>query len=108
MKFFQHQARAKHRTLKLLLLMALAVSCLIGISSLGIGLLLRELLQESSQPKVLSWTIVAVVALIMLLVVLLGSGYKTWRLRAGGKVIAELLGGRLINHAPGGSMNSGY
>ncbi|NBF09170.1 M48 family metalloprotease [Pseudomonas sp. Fl4BN1] len=100
MKFFQHQARAKHRTLKLLLLMALAVSCLISVSSLGIGLLLRELLHESSQPKELSWTIVAVVALLMLLVVLLGSGYKTWRLRAGGKVIAEFFGGRLINAAP--------
>ena len=103
MKFFQHQARARRHTLKLLLLMTLAVTTLVSLSSLGLGLLWRELSQEYGQPKVLNWTVVAVVALLMLLVVVLGSWYKTWRLRAGGKVIAEHLGGRLINDSPRGS-----
>lgn len=103
MKFFQHQARARRHTLKLVLLMTLAVATLVSLSSLGLGLAWRELSQEYKQPKVLSWTAVAVVALLMLLVVLLGSWYKSWRLRAGGKVIAEHLGGRLINDSPRGS-----
>ncbi|AZC24092.1 M48 family metallopeptidase [Pseudomonas sessilinigenes] len=99
MKFFQHQAQARRRTLKLLSLMALAVASLTALSSLGLGWLWRELNQESGQPKVLNWPLVAVVAALIVLVVLLGSWYKTWRLRAGGKVIAEHLGGRLINGA---------
>jgi Zn-dependent protease with chaperone function len=100
MKFFQHQARARRHTLKLLLLMALAVTCLIALTSLGMGLLLRELMQEYHKPKVLDWRIVGVVALLILTVVLLGSWYKRWQLRAGGKVIAEQLGGRLISPSP--------
>ncbi|MGC5700879.1 M48 family metallopeptidase [Pseudomonas sp. NFXW11] len=100
MKFFQHQARARRHTLKLLLLMTLAVACLSALGSLGLGLLWRELNQEYNQPKVFSWTVFAAVALSILLVVLLGSCYKTWRLRAGGRVIAEFLGGRLLNGAP--------
>ncbi|WP_047336477.1 M48 family metallopeptidase [Pseudomonas protegens] len=103
MKFFQHQARARRHTLKLVLLMTLAVATLVSLSSLGLGLAWRELSQEYKQPKVLSWTAVTVVALLMLLVVVLGSWYKSWRLRAGGKVIAEHLGGRLINDSPRGS-----
>ena len=35
MKFFQHQARARRHTLKLLLLMTLAVTTLVSLSSLG-------------------------------------------------------------------------
>ncbi|KTC37330.1 MAG: M48 family metallopeptidase [Pseudomonas sp.] len=99
MKFFQHQAHARRHTFKLLLLMVLAVAGLTALSSLGLGLLWRELNQEYQQPKVFNWTLVAAVAALIVLVVLLGSWYKTWRLRAGGKVIAEHLGGRLINGA---------
>ena len=66
MKFFQHQARARRHTLKLLLLMTLAVTTLVSLSSLGLGLLWRELNQQYGQPKVLNWTVVAVIAVLML------------------------------------------
>lgn len=98
MNYFKHQARARRHTLLLLLLMGVAVLSLIAVIS---GVLLLILHVPDGQPlnqsdeELLQFVFLAVVA-----VVLLGSLYKNDELRAGGKVIAERLGGRLISEEP--------
>lgn len=95
MNFFEQQRQAKHRTALLVLLMILSVLSLITITCLAFSL---DHANDGSRRLTLNWQAVGVVAPLIIGVVLLGSLVKYAELRAGGKVIAEKLGGRQLNH----------
>ena len=104
MNFFEHQARAKRNSGRLILLLALAVLCLVSLTSIVLTLLLQvfgEVPAYSAESRTgLDWTLIGSIASVVVAVVLLGSLYKNIQLSSGGKVVAERLGGRLINLAP--------
>ncbi|KRW58862.1 M48 family metallopeptidase [Pseudomonas sp. TTU2014-080ASC] len=106
MNFFEHQAQAQRNSGLLLVLMVLAVVSLIAITSLLLGMIwnLRDTGQTQSLPGHMdwlpSWELIGVVSLAIITVVLGGSLGKWVELRKGGSVIAERLGGRLINLSP--------
>ncbi|MFV3305368.1 M48 family metallopeptidase [Pseudomonas sp. NY15181] len=99
MNFFEHQDRARRQTGRLVLLLTVAVVCLVTITSFALGWLWRhlgepELRVRSSLPDA---ELYPTVAGIIIAVVVLGALFKQRQLRAGGKVVAERLGGRLLN-----------
>lgn len=104
MNFFEHQARAKRNSGRLILLLALAVISLVTLTSLTLMLLLQlfgEVPAYSAESRIgLDWSLVGLIAAAVIAVVLLGSLYKNIQLSKGGKAVAERLGGRLINLAP--------
>lgn len=104
MNFFEHQARAKRNSGRLMLLLALAVISLVTLTSLTLMLLLQlfgEVPAYSAEARIgLDWSLIGMIATVVIAVVLLGSLYKSIQLSKGGKVVAERLGGRLINLAP--------
>ncbi|MHA6495100.1 M48 family metallopeptidase [Pseudomonas borbori] len=109
MNFFEQQDRAKRNSGRLVLLLMLAVASLIALTSLVLGVIwhVHQQTQRSSRldadvPFSLlpSWPLVGLVAFAVIGVVVLGSLYKSAQLSGGGKVVAERLGGRLLNLAP--------
>ncbi|MBB3184750.1 Zn-dependent protease with chaperone function [Halomonas fontilapidosi] len=101
MDFFTAQDRARRLTGRLILLLALAIVVLIGITSLVVALAVvfldgasftGETLARALQPQLL-----AGVAMVVILVVGLGSLIRHLQLRAGGSAVAEALGGRSLN-----------
>ncbi|AKA25149.1 M48 family metallopeptidase [Pseudomonas chlororaphis] len=102
MNFFEHQARAKRRTGTLVLLMILAVLCLVSVTSLALNLLWLQFLKEMKQSPSFDWQLTAMIAAVVFLVVIGSSLGKHAELKAGGKVVAQRLGGRLINLQPKG------
>ncbi|MBC9252498.1 peptidase M48 Ste24p [Pseudomonas alcaligenes] len=105
MNFFEQQDRAQRNTGRLVLLMALAVTSLIAITSLVLSLLWRFMgdnYHSGYRPVGIDWGLVGDVALVVIGVVLLGSLYKSLQMSGGGKAVVERLGGRLINLEPQG------
>ncbi|QXI31281.1 M48 family metallopeptidase [Pseudomonas vanderleydeniana] len=103
MNFFEHQDRARRHTGRLVLLMALAVISLIALTSLSLALIWHfygESESRRSLTPILNPSLIGTVAVVVIGVVLVGSLYKRVQLNAGGKVVAESLGGRLINLSP--------
>ncbi|NWB25463.1 M48 family metallopeptidase [Pseudomonas gingeri] len=102
MNFFEHQDRARRQTGRLVLLMALAVTCLVALTSLALTLIWHFYGEPSSRrgAPIFDTSLVGSVALVVIAVVLGGSLYKRVQLNGGGKVVAESLGGRLINLSP--------
>nr|WP_298144510.1 M48 family metallopeptidase [uncultured Pseudomonas sp.] len=108
MNFFEQQERAKRQSGRLLLLMVLAVLSLITLISVAISLALRMLNTYQGYQSYpgygatggIDWMLVGYVALAVVTVVSLGSLYKSMQLSRGGKVVAQRLGGRLINLEP--------
>ncbi len=111
MNFYEHQDLARKQTKRLLLLFALALLGLIlltaylvaGISyTLGLHNARFESYETgqsiwSISSRVFDWQYLGLIALGVLSVVLIASLFRMMQLSAGGKVIAEQLGGRLIN-----------
>ncbi|MCV6614884.1 MAG: M48 family metallopeptidase [Cellvibrionaceae bacterium] len=104
MNFFEHQDRAHRNTKKLVFLLLLAVLTLIAITVLLVLFLLSYGQVDAKQSDLLSQMVdtanlelVVAVGLGVLAVVSLGSLYKLSQLSAGGKVVAEAMGGRLLN-----------
>ena len=104
MNFFEHQARAKRNSGRLILLLTLAVISLVGLTSVTLMLLLQvfgEVPAYSAESRIgLDWSLIGLIAAAVIGVVLLGSLYKSIELSKGGKAVAERLGGRLLNLAP--------
>lgn len=104
MNFFEHQARAKRNSGRLILLLALAVLCLVSLTSIVLTLLLQafgEVSAYSAESRMgLDWSLIGMIACVVVAVVLFGSLYKSIQLSSGGKAVAERLGGRLLNLAP--------
>ncbi len=101
MNFFESQDRVHKSTIQLVSLFALAVVSLIIMTNLLVmmvfGYINSEQLQGSgSFVELMDWQTFAAVSAGVGIVVLGGSLYKIMALSAGGKVVAEALGGQLI------------
>ncbi|WP_448679588.1 M48 family metallopeptidase [Pseudomonas nicosulfuronedens] len=105
MNFFEHQDRARKQTGRLVLLLTVAVVCLVTITSFALGWLWRHLgepaLHLTSRATLPDPELYLSVAAVIVGVVVLGALYKQVQLSAGGKVVAESLGGRLLNLSAG-------
>lgn len=96
MDFFGQQDRAKTNTKKLVALFCFAVAAIIG----AIFALLSFLAEGRSEFKSIAWTpeFALQISLFVGILVGLSSLVRISQLKGGGKVIAEALGGRKINH----------
>ncbi len=98
MDFFRSQDVARRNTTRLVLLFALALLCLIGITNLlllaGLGFFAQTINVPLFQR--IDWALLAWVSGAILLVVGFGSLYKILSLAGGGARVAELLQGRLL------------
>lgn len=106
MNFFEHQDRARGTTQKLVLLFGLAVASLVFITSLLVVFVLGFANQAQAPGAGFSSVmqgsqIFAGVTALVVGVVLLGAFFRMAQLRGGGRVVAESLGGKLLN--PGSS-----
>lgn len=111
MNFYEHQDLAHKQTKRLLFLFVLALLGLILLTAylvagIGYTLGLYNARFESYQTgqsiwsissQVFDWQYLGAIALAVLSLVLIASLFRMRQLSAGGKVIAEQLGGRLIN-----------
>ncbi|HHX83104.1 MAG TPA: M48 family metalloprotease, partial [Pseudomonadaceae bacterium] len=102
MNFFEHQDRARSSTRKLVLLFALALASLILATVLLVVAVLSFGSEDPEPGFTFDWTLVGsdlflLTSMGVLAVVGLGSLFRTAQLRGGGKVVAEALGGRLLN-----------
>lgn len=112
MNFFEQQDRARRNTTRLVALMGLAVACLIAITTALVGAVVyyfqfsgvnhvqafdqnRSIFDIASQ--VLSWELLASIALGVSALVVLAALFKLMQLSGGGRKVAESMGGRLIN-----------
>ncbi|MEO7852672.1 MAG: M48 family metallopeptidase [Rubrivivax sp.] len=105
MNFFESQERAHKHTTLLIALFAVAVIALIVMTNVLVLVVfgfvnsqqMREGLREGqSLVAQMDWKMFATVGAGVSVVVLVGSLYKMMALSAGGKVVAESLGGQLI------------
>ncbi len=109
MNFFEHQDRARRNTKQLILLLILAIFSLVAITTLLFAAFLYFVQEHKSthqleslgvwqgisqmlSPEAFIWITLAVSS-----VVVLGSLFRLVQLRAGGKAIAEAMGGRLLS-----------
>lgn len=101
MNFFESQDRVRKNTFQLVLLFSLAVVTLIIMVNLLVMLVFGYINSEQMQDggtlvQQMNWQTFAAVSAGVGIVVLAGSLYKIMALSAGGKVVAESLGGQLI------------
>jgi len=101
MNFFESQDRVRKHTARLVLLFVLAVVTLIIMTNLLVmvvfGYINSQQLQESGTLfQQMDWQTFVAVSVGVGGVVLVGSLYKIMALSAGGKVVAEALGGQLV------------
>lgn len=101
MNFFESQDRVRRNTFQLVLLFGLAVVTLIIMTNLLVMVVLGYINSQQLQDggtllQQMDWQTFAVVSVGVGVVVLAGSLYKIIALSAGGKVVAESLGGQLI------------
>ncbi len=104
MDFFERQDKARKKTKWLLIYFILAVAAMIAaiyIVSLLIfsGVQAHQHSYDETQAQFNLWNpqIFLAVALGTLAVVFIGSSYKTMALAAGGSVVSEMMGARLVN-----------
>jgi len=101
LNFFEHQDRARASTRKLVLLFCCAVATLIVITTVLVIFVLS--LAESGgeaatlTPALFTSQIFGGVSALVISIVLLATWYRVAQLRGGGRVVAESLGGRLLN-----------
>lgn len=108
MNFFEHQDRAKRKTKQLILLLATAVIALVAITTLLFAVVLYlsgTSAQQNEQAPISFWAGVLHalspdtflwIALGVTSVVLLGSAFRFMQLSAGGRAVAEAMGGQLL------------
>lgn len=109
MNFFEHQDRARRKTNHLILLLILAVLSLVAITTLLFAAFVYFGQEHTSANagetlsvwqgilKALSFETFLWIALGVSSVVALGSLFRFFQLRAGGKAIAEAMGGHLLS-----------
>lgn len=105
MNFFQSQAKARSQTTKLVLLFSLAVIGLVVVTNILV-MFLFGFLETNGEPidmtflqQQFDWTTFFVIAAIVISVIVIASLYKITTLSGGGKVIAQSLGGTLVEHS---------
>ena len=101
MNFFESQDRVRKNTAKLVFLFALAVITLIIMTNLLVmmvfGYINSEQLRDGETLiQQMDWQTFVAVGVGVSVVILVGSLYKIMALSAGGKAVAESLGGQLI------------
>jgi len=101
MNFFESQDRLRKNTLQLVILFTLAVVTLIIMTNLLVMVVFGYINSEQMQDggtllQQMDWQAFAAVSAGVGVVVLAGSLYKIMALSAGGKTVAEALGGKLI------------
>ena len=101
MNFFESQDRVRKNTTKLVILFVLAVVSLIIMTNLLVMLLSGYITSQPTQngetyALQIDWKMFAAISAGVSIVVLAGSLYKIMTLSAGGKVVAESLGGKLV------------
>lgn len=108
MNFFEHQDLARRNTRRLIILMVLAVASLILVTTLLVAIVLYYFQYDVTQAqrggnllsqslRSVSWELLGYITLGIGSVVALGSVFKLLQLRGGGRMVAEAMGGRLIN-----------
>jgi Zn-dependent protease with chaperone function len=107
MNFFEHQERARRNTRKLVLLFALAVACIIAaLYFVGLGAVtwmeVSRAVKSARPRQPLPWgwwrpEVLACVSVAALAIIGGGSLYKISTLGRGGTVVAESVGGRLVD-----------
>lgn len=101
MNFFEHQEQARGTTRKLVLLFGAAIATLVLITTILIVTVLGMVEQGEGAPvfnrEVLTSDIFLGVAAVVLCIVGFGTWFRMLQLRGGGRVVAEGLGGRLLN-----------
>ncbi|USN99400.1 MAG: M48 family metallopeptidase [Phycisphaeraceae bacterium] len=100
MDFFEHQELARKRTGKLIVLFCLAVVGIVAALYLASTVALFFAMRSPEHRAIELWNPYALTLAFAIGAVLIGGGsaYKINELRAGGRVIAEHLGGRLLSH----------
>ena len=101
MNFFESQDRVRKNTLQLVFLFTLAVVTLVIMTNLLVMIVFGYINSEQMQDgrtllQQMDWQTFAAVSAGVGVVVLAGSLYKIMALSAGGKTVAEALGGKLI------------
>lgn len=91
MDFFERQDEARRHTKLLVFYFVAAVLSLVVVINVAVSLILGTLV-VGPKSELLLW-----ITLGTLAVILAGSAFKTLQLASGGRVVAELLGGRLID-----------
>ena len=91
MDFFERQDEARRHTKLLVVYFAAAVLSLVVVINIAVSLILG-FLAIGPKSELLFW-----ITLGTLVVILIGSAFKTLQLASGGSAVAELLGGRLID-----------
>jgi Zn-dependent protease with chaperone function len=89
--FFERQDEARRHSKLLVVYFVFAVLSLVVVINVAVSLILGAL-AVGSKSELLLW-----ITLGTLAVILAGSAFKTLQLASGGSVVAELLGGRLID-----------
>jgi len=107
MNFFEYQDKARRNSTLLVALFAVAVLGLIAITTLFIALLTHYSRGQGSASLAqmvagLGWNTVAGIALTITAIIAIASFFRLRQLAAGGRAIAESLGGKKINIAPSG------
>src|SRR5882724_11221709 len=104
MDFFARQDQARRKTKWLVVYFALAIAAMIAaiyIASLlifsGIQLHQHRFNDEQQQFDLWNPQIFLAVALGTITIILIGSSYKTMALAAGGSVVSEMMGARLVS-----------
>lgn len=100
MNFFSHQDQARRNTRKLVALFLCAVATLIVITSILVIVVLfyaESQMEGGLNAELLTSTIFIQVSLVVIVVIAIGTLIRMGQLRGGGKVVAESLGGRLLN-----------
>ncbi|WP_444902950.1 M48 family metallopeptidase [Microbulbifer sp. CnH-101-E] len=106
MNFFEYQDKARRNSGLLVGLFTLALILLVGLTTLVAAAAVSYSRGQAFSPlaieQLLGWQTVGYIALTIVAIVALGSLYKLQQLAAGGKVVAESLGGRKLNIASQG------
>lgn len=106
MNFFEYQDKARRNTTLLVLLFAAAVLGLIALTTVFFAVISRGSGAPGTENSLmgmlaaLGWDTVAGIAITITIVIALASFYRLRQLAAGGRAVAESLGGRKINIAP--------
>ncbi|MEX1023648.1 MAG: M48 family metallopeptidase [Planctomycetota bacterium] len=90
MDFFQHQDQARRNTGRMVVLFVLAVLALI----VGLNVIVGLVLASQGELHPMAFVVVTVGVIVL---VTLGSLYRIASLRGGGRVVAEMLGGRRVD-----------
>jgi len=105
MDFFEQQAKAHRKTKWLVIYFAMAVAAMIAAIYVAVLLVFSGVqahqhrnYYEEGQPQFALWNsqIFFGVSIVTLAIVGIGSFYKTASLSAGGSVVSEMMGGRLV------------